>query len=135
MSRESLVKRLNAIPAQVKAAVVPTLMASATEIQDAMKTLVPVRTGALRDSIVVTPPGQTTPAYSEPGGGHTVPENAVAITAGSSAVRYGHLVEYGTEHMHAEPFFWPAYRLFKKRAATRIKRAISKSVKDAYSNG
>ena len=125
-------KRLNAIPAAVKAAVVPSLLASATEIQGAMKTLVPVKTGALRDSIVVTGPGGTTPAYSQPGGGHAVPENAVALTAGNSAVRYGHIVEYGSQKMHAEPFFWPSYRLFKKRAANRIKRGIRKAVKDNF---
>jgi HK97 gp10 family phage protein len=129
VSRESLVRRLNAIPARVKAAVAPSLMASANEIADGMKALVPVRTGHLRDSIVVTPPGGTTPAYAT-GGSVTVPENKVAITAGNSAVRYAHLVEYGTEHAHAQPFFWPAYRLFKKRATNRIKRGIRKAVKD-----
>jgi HK97 gp10 family phage protein len=74
--------------------------------------LVPVRTGHLRDSIVVTPPGETTPAYAT-GGSTTVPENKVAISAGNTAVRYAHLVEFGTEKAHAQPFFWPAYRLFK----------------------
>lgn len=134
---DRLKKRLDAIPKAVREAVVPALLKSADELAGAMKQLAePSRdTGALIDSITVTPPGGTTPAYSQPGGAHVVPENAVAITAGNSAVRYAHLVEYGTAKAHAQPFFWPAYRLFRKREATRIKRAIGKAVRDSFKGG
>jgi HK97 gp10 family phage protein len=124
-----LKRRLEAIPQQVRTAVVPALVLSATEIADGMKALAPRDTGALVESITVTPPGGTTPAYSQPGGSRQVLGNQVAITAGNSAVRYAHLVEYGTESAHAQPFFWPAYRLYRARATRRIKRAISKAVK------
>ena len=59
----------------------------------------------------------------------TVPENSVAITVGDAKVRYGHLVEYGTKHSHAEPYFWPAVRLNQKRVKTAIKRAIGTAVR------
>src|SRR5262245_19435645 len=95
---DRLKARLAAIPKAVREAVQPALLASAEEIAGGMRQLAESSrdTGALIDSIVVTPSGGTTPAFSQPGGSHQVPENAVAITAGNSAVRYGHLVEYGT---------------------------------------
>ena len=61
-----------------------------------------------------------------------VPENAVAVTAGNTKVRYPHFVEYGTSKMAAEPFFWPAYRLLKKKLSARIKRSASKAVRENW---
>ena len=61
----------------------------------------------------------------------TVPENAAAITVGNTAVRYPHLQEYGTRHHAAQPFFWPGYRMGRKRALKKIKRAIGKAIKGA----
>lgn len=129
-------RRLASIPKAVRQAVQPALLQSAEEIAGAMRQLAETSrdTGALIDSIAVTPPGGTTPPYSQPGGSHVVPENAVAITAGNSQVRYPHLIEYGTKHAPAQPFFWPAYRLGKKRAANRIKRAIGRAVRDSKGN-
>lgn len=133
MSKQSerLKRRLNAIPAAVKDAVTPALSKSGAELADTMRRLAPVNTGALRDSITVTLPGQATPPYSQPGGSTVALENQVLVTAGNDDVRYPHLVEYGTGDTAAQPFFWPAYRLNKKRLATRIKRAIRKAVKEA----
>lgn len=135
MGIDRLNRRLNAIPVAVRNAVKPALEQSGTELRDAMKALAePSRdTGALIDSIVMTPGGQSTPPYSQPGGSRVVPENAVAITAGNSETRYPHLVEYGTSKAHAQPFFWPAYRLLKRRIANRTKRAISKAVREGWS--
>ena len=127
---DALRKRLAAIPQAVKQAVAPALLQSGQELADRMKALVPVKTGALRDSIVVTPPGGTTPAHSG-GGSRTAGENQVLVTAGNSDVRYVAHVEFGTKHSHAEPFFWPAYRLSKKREQGRIARAITRAVKEA----
>lgn len=133
MSKQSerLRRRLDAIPAAVKEAVTPALVKSGNELAQTMRQLAPVKTGALRDSIAVTLPGQATPPYSQPGGSVVALENQVLVTAGNSDVRYPHLVEYGTTDTVAQPFFWTAYRLNKKRLTSRIKRAIRKAVKDA----
>lgn len=40
--------------------------------------------------------------------------------------------EFGTVKMAANPFFWPAYRLKKKRLSGRIKRAIGKAVRTKW---
>ncbi|RMC35363.1 HK97-gp10 family putative phage morphogenesis protein [Paracoccus alkanivorans] len=127
----SFQKRMNAIPREVRKAVEPALMKSAYEIQDRMEQLAPEDTGDLVGSIAVTGPGQATPPYSQPGGSTVVPENAAMITVGNTDVRYAHLVEYGTIKSAAVPFFWPGFRLGRKRATNLIKRAIGKAIKEA----
>jgi HK97 gp10 family phage protein len=129
----ALNRRLEAIPREVREAVKPALMKAAEEIAETMRAGAPEDTGALIDSITITPGGQSTPAYSQPGGSHVVPDNAVAITAGDSDVRYAHLAEYGAEHAPAQPFFWSSIRLTRKRITARITRAINKAFKDAAS--
>lgn len=129
---DRLQRRLASIPARVKQAVQPALQRSGEEVADLMEQLAPEDTGALKDSITVTPAGQRTPPYSQPGGATTVPENAVAITVGNDEVRYPHLVEFGTSEAAAQPFFWPAVRLTRKRFTNRIKRAVRRAIrKDA----
>jgi HK97 gp10 family phage protein len=126
-----LQRRLAAIPKAAKEATMPALLKQAEAMADTMRRFVPVETGKLRDSITVTPGGQKTPSYSQPGGSSVVPENAAAVTVGDHTVRYGHLVEYGTTKAHAKPFFWPAVRLQNKKAKAAIKRAIGKAVREA----
>ena len=96
-----------------------------------MESLAPEDTGDLKGSIAVTMPNQSTPPYSQPGGSRFVGENEVAITVGNTDVRYPHLVEYGTVHSPAKRFFWPGFRLARKKAENRIKRAIAKAIKEA----
>lgn len=120
---------MRAIPQAVREAVKPAIVKSADEIADMQRRLAPEDTGALRDSITVTPPGQATPAYSQPGGSRVASELEAVITAGNSEVRYPHLVEHGTTKAAAQPFFWPGFRLTRKRAATRIKSAVSRAVR------
>lgn len=128
-------QRLNAIPREVKAALEPALLKQAETIAATMRQLAPVRTGELRDSIAVTGPGQMTPPYSQPGGATVVPLTGVMITVGGEEVRYPHLVEYGTKHAHAQPFFWPAYRLHRDKAKRALKRAASAAVRKQWGRG
>ncbi|MBK3745815.1 HK97 gp10 family phage protein [Paraburkholderia aspalathi] len=89
-------------------------------------------TGALIDSIAVTQPGQTTPPYSQPGGSRVAADTEVIVTAGNTDVRYAHLVEYGTSKAEAQPFFWPALRLMRKRLLGGVALATRKAVKDSW---
>ena len=131
----SFQKRMRAIPQAARAAVQPALVKSAEEIAALQRSMAPddPKTSApdLKSSIEVTGPGQTMPPYSQPGGSMVVPENQVAITVGNSDVRYPHLQEYGTTFHPAQPFFWPGYRLGRKRALDRIKRAVGKAIREA----
>ena len=113
-------------------AVLKALATSGDEIASTMKALAPKDTGALKDSINVTGPGQMTPPYSQPGGSRVVGETETVITAGNSDVRYPHLVEHGTAKTEAQPFFWPGFRLQRNRAQQRIDRAGRKAIRDAW---
>lgn len=130
---DRLTKKLEErIPEKVREAVAPALEKSGTELVGTMRHLAPHDSGALERSIVMTPGGQSTPAYSQPGGSQVVPVGAVAVTAGNVDVRYPHLVEYGTTETRAQPYFWPAYRLLKKRMTNRTKRALGKAVREGW---
>lgn len=113
-------------------AIVASLQKSAEELAAAQRSLAPEDTGALKDSIAVTPAGQSTPSYSQPGGSMVVPPNAVAVTVGNSEVRYPHLVEYGTATTEAQSFFWRGFRLLRARIDARTVRDGRKAVRDSW---
>lgn len=122
-------RRLAAIPADVKESLRPVLMREGHAIADTIEQLAPEDEGKLKASIAVTGPGQKTPAYSQPGGSMTVPENAVAVTEGDAEARYPHLVEYGTTKMQAQPHFWPAVRMHRKKTMQALKGAVRRAVR------
>lgn len=123
-------QRLRAMAPAVRRHVQPALVKGAEEIADMAEALAPEDTGDLKTSIMVTAPGGTTPPYSHPGGSRKIDELEAAVTVGSTDVRYAHLVEYGTAKAPAQPFFWISVRSTRKRVTGRIKRAISKAIKD-----
>jgi HK97 gp10 family phage protein len=147
--KDALLKKLGALAPAVFDAVKDANRQTADEMVDLAQGFAPVRTGALRDSIVATGPGGTPPAYSQGGGAGVVPEGSYAVSAGNKKVRYAHLVEYGTKpHTNEgefkgtqnpgakrQPFFWPAYRLVRKQMRSRAVRSINKAVKDVASQG
>jgi len=101
-------------------------------IVEEQKRLVPVRTGALRDSITWT--FGDPPAYASVGlrmGGRQKNETRATITAGSNAVRYAHLVELGHGGKPGTPFFYPGYRSRRKEAQKIIAAEIRRAVKAA----
>ncbi|WP_081894756.1 HK97-gp10 family putative phage morphogenesis protein [Ruegeria halocynthiae] len=123
--------RLNAIPKEVVAALRPALVKGAEEMAANMRALVPVDEGDLKESITVTAPGETTPAYAEGGGRRTAGPNQALVTVGNEDVRHGHLQEFGTVKQEAQPFMRPGARLAKPRAQRRISRAIGQAIKKA----
>lgn len=125
---KSFQDRLRGLPVLVKEELGRGGVEAAEEVAETIRQLAPVDEGDLRASVAVTGPGQSTPAYSQPGGSLLVPDNAAAVTAGNSDVRYPHLVEFGTVDTPAQPFFLPGYRLSKAAAAKKIKAAIKRAV-------
>jgi HK97 gp10 family phage protein len=126
-----LEQRLLAIPREVLAELRPALVKGAQDIADAMELLAPEDTGDLVNTITVTGPGGTTPAYASGGGSVTLAENQAAVTVGSPDMRHGHLQEFGTVSHEAQPFMRPAFRLKKAKVMARISRAVAKAVKNA----
>jgi HK97 gp10 family phage protein len=96
--------RLNAIPKEVVTAVRPALVKGAEEYAATMRALAPRDEGDLIESIEVTAPGETTPAYAEGGGRRTAGPNQALVTVGNEDVRHGHLQEFGTVKQEAQPF-------------------------------
>ncbi|MBY3493875.1 HK97-gp10 family putative phage morphogenesis protein [Rhizobium laguerreae] len=131
---DDLMKAFDRVKKAPRQQIAKALLATANELADAQQHLAPKDTHALANSITVTGPGELTPAYSQPGGSRAAGETEVIVTAGNSEVRYAHLVEYGTAHAEAQPYFWPALRLLRKRLQQRIDRAGRKAVKDAWDN-
>lgn len=125
-----LQRRLNNLPAKAETSIREALAKSADEIVSSMKLLAPVETGELRNSIGWT--------FGPPSKGSAV---TVIISAGNASTmvynkrgvpfQKARLQEFGTVDMPANPFFFPAYRLGRKRATSRTKRAIRKAVKDS----
>lgn len=129
---------LKVVPDSVRVAVRQVLEQSAAEIVATAKELVPVESGALRDSIGWTwgdaPKGSLTLGSVRPAAAGTL---RITIYAGNETAFYARWVEFGTE-AHASgggaaphPFFFPAYRLNKKKAKARATRAVSKALKEA----
>ncbi|PZX46441.1 HK97 gp10 family phage protein [Cereibacter changlensis] len=131
----ALEARLKAIPSEIVAELRPALMKSAEDLADKMRALVPVDDGDLRDSIAVTGPGETTPAYASGGGRRTASEAQALVTVGNPEVRHGHLQEFGTVTQEAQPFMRPAWRIAKARIERRIARAIGAAIKKAGGRG
>jgi len=140
---KELNEKLKRIPASAQVAARTAVTLGATELATLQKNLVPVDKGDLRDSIVVTPPGGTTPPYSQPGGSRTAGPVEAIVTAGNTDVRYAHLVEFGSApHTNAgsaagsrnpgaraQPYFWPSYRALRTRIRSRITRNINTAIK------
>lgn len=117
--------RLEAIPEQLRIELLVILRKNAEELAAGIRQLAEQSrdTGALIESVTITPPNSRTPAYSLGGGRVTGPIEFV-VSVGDQEVRYAHLVEYGTAKAEAQPFFWPAVRALQRRMDNRLKRQI-----------
>lgn len=119
------------IPDRVKKLTREAMEKSANEIVAMMKRLVPKgETRRGEESIGWTwgepPKGSMAIMSSDPG-----PDGMrITIYAGGGAAFYLRFHEFGTQKMAPQPFFFPSWRLNRKRAASRIKRAIKKGVKE-----
>lgn len=145
-NREAALRKLAAIPPAVRSAAKQALAQSADEITEAIRAAAPQgKTGKLKKSIAQTWGGGKVRYSSLQGnvGEAGDPDLSVRISAGNSEVRYAHLLEWGTaphingglfagtEHpgTRAQPFFYPTYRKLRRRARSRISRAITKAIK------
>lgn len=124
---QRLKARLAAIPKAAKQAASPAVNSAAEELARAVRELVHVRHGALRDSVTVTPTGGVAP------NGKQARETQAFVSADAghaTYVEYGHM-EHG-KHVPAEPFFWPAYRLLKRQLQRKIKRAVGQALRETW---
>ncbi|MGE0845838.1 MAG: HK97-gp10 family putative phage morphogenesis protein [Flavobacteriaceae bacterium] len=125
--------KLKALPEAAKVGIRVAMEQGATEIVDLARSLCPVDRGDLRDSIGWTwgdaPRGAMVLAQGGEG------DLRVTVYAGNDEAYYARWVEFGTQKMAAQPFFFPAYRALRKRVKGRISRATTKAAKKVAAGG
>ena len=159
---KKLNNKLAAIPKVARVELRKAVEKSAAEMANSMRSLAPVgRTGNLRASIGYTF-GEYKAANANVRGAQSYgfsgdPELAVTIHAGDEKAWYAAFVEFGTVPHNvakgggtktagsraviphpgaaAQPYFFPAWRLGRKRAKSRINRAINKAAKQVAAGG
>ena len=87
-------------------------------------------TSNLANSIRKVPGKKETVVVIQAGG----PTTTVKGGTGKPAYDYARAVEYGTEKVSAQPFFFPTYRLMRKSMRAAMSRKIRKTIKQ-YSAG
>lgn len=129
--------KMRALPKVAKDEIRAAIAQSAEEVVAMARRLVPVETGALRNSIGWTfgKPPEGSMVLGEVGEG----DLRAVIFAGSNATMVanerGHkwqlarLQEFGTTKMPANPYFFSSYRAVKRRVKGRVTRATRKAAR------
>ena len=125
-NRDRLRRKIKALPQLVREELRAALQKSGDEITAIQKTLVPEDDGVLKSTIRNDYEPEDLRVVLTAGG----PATTKPIREGLSPdYDYALAQEFGTQGMPANPFFFPGYRLGKKRAKSRITRAINKAAK------
>ena len=151
---DRLNRKLAALPAAARKRIREAMEQGANEIVSMMKSLVPFKSGDLRDSIDWTwgsaPKGAMTIAsVRSRGRGATGSENLITVYAGNAEAYYARFVEFGTSQhtaggkfagttipaIPASPFFYVSFRANRRRVKGRITRAINKAAKEVAAGG
>ena len=141
---KALQRKLDRLPAAVKARIREAMEKGADEIVAMARSLVPEESGALRQSIGWTwgraPKGAMAIGQVDATGG----DLTITIYAGDSDAFYARWVEFGTSAhvaggkfagaaiptIPARPFFHVSLRANRRRVKGRISRAITKAAKE-----
>lgn len=130
---DKLNRRWAAIPDRVRMNVRYEMEEQAEKIVADMYRLAPHLTGDLAGSIQWTwgeaPEGSMT--IGQVGGGAKYGAMRITIYAGGGEAFYARFQEFGTVNMPANPFFFPVWRLNKRRLRSAVSRAVSKAIKQA----
>ena len=133
--------RLAKIPDIAREAAAAAMEEGAAEIVAEMKTLAPVDSGDLRDSIGWTwgdiPAGSfmIDEIRSGKNAGQQYATLRIKIYAGSREAFYARFIEFGTKTgVRAQPFFFAAYKKWggKAKFRARVRAAIRKRIKEAF---
>jgi hypothetical protein len=133
---DHITRVLAAVPKAAKAAIQPAIDQGANEMMMRMRYLAPVATedgGDLQRSIRVEPGPRELSATVTAGGPLTTKPVRKSEKGNAPEYDYALGVEYGTEEMTAQPFYWVSVNTLSKRIRRRIDRAISKAVKNEWS--
>ena len=127
LGQDRLAKKLRQLPLIAKEEIRKALGQSADEIVALARSLAPKDSGELARSIDWTwgeaPKGAMVLARGKVG------DLTLTIFAGNDEAYYARWVEFGTQKMQAQPFFFVSYRALRKRTKSRITRATTKAAK------
>jgi HK97 gp10 family phage protein len=143
-NRERLLRKLAAIPQKVRQHLAPGIEQGAAEVVATAKRLAPKDSGALERSIRYVK-GTLAAANEKSGPIQGDADLTVHIVAGDEEAWYARLVEFGTPpHPNKgmfpdtqnpgtapRPYFYPAWRAYRKRVKSRITRTMKKGIKEA----
>jgi HK97 gp10 family phage protein len=125
-SVEKFKKLTDELKAEVHALAANELLIQANALVDAMESVAPRgETGNLLHSITVVPDKSKDTVVRVVAGGRLTVRPGVS----SKAYDYSRADEFGTVNMKARPFFFPTYKLRKKKMIASMKRKITKSIK------
>lgn len=130
--KEEFAAQIARLPKMMREEIARALRVSAEETVDVMRRFAPVKSGALRASIDYNfgaPTKGVLSSASRSAKGDA--ELSVVMTAGDERAYYARMQEFGTQKMAANPFFYPGYRFGKKRAKSRLARAIRTGARKA----
>lgn len=151
---DRLNRKLSALPNIARKRIREAMAAAADEIVAMMKSLVSEDSGDLKNSIDWTwgapPKGALTIATMRGRGiRNTGSENTITVYAGNAKAFYARFIEFGTAAhtaggvfqgatipaIPASPFFFVSFRANRKRAKSRITRAVNKAAKEVAAGG
>jgi HK97 gp10 family phage protein len=104
---------------------VAELNAQADSLVDSMEQVAPRDKGVLVHTIRKVPDKSKDTIVRIVAGGH----ETVRPSVSSKPYDYSRADEFGTVNMPAKPFFFPTYRLRKKKIVSTMKRKITASIK------
>lgn len=123
-------RRLNQLPKSVAKELKAAIEKDADEWVKWSRRFVP------KDPPDGTPLHDSIRRYETETGGQVVTAGGKTTTKPSAGGPYDYALaqEFGTQKAPGQPFYYPAYRLLKKKFRNRRRRALSKAVKE-FNNG
>lgn len=124
VSVERFRKLTEDLKAEVHRLAVDELNSQASQLAQVIESVAPVHEGVLKTTVHVVPGNKDTVVRVVAGGKATVRPGV-----SSKPYDYARADEFGTVNMPAQPFFFPTYRLRKKKMISAMKRKITASIK------
>jgi len=113
--KEELMKKFNKLSDDIKKEINQSIVKAGTNTQKEAKLRVPVRTGALRNSIMM----QINEGI----------KGSISVTVGAY-MPYASFVEYGTIYQRPKPYLMPAYEKAKRELEQKLKE-IERKIENA----
>lgn len=109
---------------EVRAEVIAELNKQGEDLARIIESVAPVHEGVLKTTVRKIPGKKDTQVRVIAGGQKTVRPGV-----SSQPYDYARADEFGTVNMPAQPFFFPTYRLRKKKMQSAVKRKITSAIK------